>query len=143
MHRYATKLYSGFIDSNIVLFTYKFICMWKNIDPQNIFNKYLKKTLIYVSTFPVIHFSIWIYNKCICYFYRLAIFIAGITTGMAFRHTLNKLACTKLPKSTPTRCLSTSLYLSKRFNLFSKVKIMSINWDLANFYSWKMYRSFS
>jgi len=43
-----------------------------------------------------------------------------MTTGMAFRHTLNKLACTKLPKSTPTRCLSTSLYLSKRFNLFSK-----------------------
>ena len=58
---------------------------------------------------------------------RLAILIAGMTTGMAFRHTLNKLACTTLPKSTPTRCLSTSLYLSARFNLFSKVKIMSIN----------------
>ena len=102
-----------------------------------------KKTLIYVSTFPVIHFSIWIYNYCICYCYRLAILIAGMTTGMAFRHTLNKLACTTLPKSTPTRCLSTSLYLSARFNLFSKVKIMSINWDSVKFYSWKMYRSFS
>ena len=66
-------------------------------------------------------------------FIRLAIFIAGMTTGMAFRHTLNKLACTKLPKSTPTRCLSTSLNRSKRFNLFSKVKIMSINRHLAKF----------